>query len=198
LPRRMTIDGKREHSFHAAVQEDYMKIAWKDARQLFDFGGFIDLETGEYIFSKWRYDSLRQLAMQFQDCEVPSIFPVKDYTVDDYKRFACEKDRYLRIADFNSTAILREAALHIGISEEQLSGMGFNNEDTNNIMFPVLEEAIFDHHILTCEDSLVVKNNLFEFVRSNHMYVRLMSEYSRLWKDLMKNWLTEHGIDPDF
>ena len=98
-----------------------MKITWADASALFTFGGYIDLITGEIILSKWRYDMLRELDQQFQDSKILSVVPVKDYTDDDYRRFAHEKNRYLRVADFNSCAILRAAALHIGITEEQLS-----------------------------------------------------------------------------
>ena len=76
--------------------------------------------------------------------------------------------------------------------------MGFNNDGTKDIEFSVLEEAIFDRHILVREDGYAAKQNLYEYVRSNHMYVHLMSEYSRLWKEHMKDWLTEHGIDAEF
>ena len=159
-----------------------MKIDQRDATWLFNYGGYFDTQTGEYILCDYL---LKKFQEKFPEMPTP-----------DYEKMKSMPERYLEAPAVNSMHIIRYAALELGFSVETLRKMGLTDEECRDAFLSMEETRKRRTPGYDCAQYDVIHDfNEYMFdTKQADVYFNKREEYCHR---LMRDWLKAHGIDMD-
>lgn len=176
-----------------------MNVRMIDAISFFEKGGFIDLQTGQYILPKnfkERMDRLRlgidsssakQIALQNA---LGTILELSEYE-------AIEKDdgRYI-----TAPPVIRPSGVHcaaaekLGLSRDHLIAFGFRQNDCWNFFYPCKVDENLSGNIIAPEDE-DASAHLDEYMRQHGLYPAYIKMCIAIRHDIMRDWLLKHGVE---
>ena len=156
-----------------------MELKLIDALDVLGMGGYIDLQSMEYIHPQW-YNQ------EFES--------EKGLTKEDYQRFAKTPERYLKPPLVKSTTLACLTALQMGVSCDELAEMGFNKEEYWEILRfdrPLEKEDTYE-----CTDAeLNARKALDNYMRSIGKYQTFLMKKSEIFQTIAQKWFEEQGIE---
>ena len=157
-----------------------MRFALIDVLDVFDFGGYLDLRTGQHIYPKWYSDE---------------FFPELKLTSEDYQFFASHPERFLTTPVMRMSASVCRAAMAMGnITREQLMEIGFNQPEQWEPFYR--EPQTVEGTVPQCTDEeWEASKRVDDYMRKHGVYIDYIIMKSKLTIQLVKDWLTQHGIE---
>ena len=160
-------------------EEVCMKLKLIDALDVMGMGGYIDLQTMEYIHPQWytrKFEKERGL------------------TSEDYERFSKTPERYLKPPLLRGTPLACMTALQMGVPRDKLVEMGFCKEDFGEIFCydrPLEKEDAYE-----CTDAeRRARKALDNYMRSTGKYFAFLTKKSENTQAIVRKWFEEQGIE---
>ena len=156
-----------------------MKLKLIDALDVLGMGGYIDLQTMEYIHPQWYTQKFEK---------------ERGLTNEDYERFSKTPERYLKPPLLRSTPLACLTALQMGVPRDKLMEMGFNKEECWEIFCsdrPVEKEDAYE-----CTDAEIsARKALDNYMRSTGKYLAFLTKKRENAQAIARKWFGEQGIE---
>lgn len=176
-----------------------MNVRMVDAINFFDKGGFIDLQTGQYILPKYfreRFDHLildNNLSFEKQLAWQEAFGTIVE--LSDYEYIERDSKRYI-----SAPPVIRPSGIHcaaakkLGLTREYLSTLGFTHNDCWDFFYPCKMDENLSCDILRTEDENA-SERLTEYMRQHDLYSNYIKTCIAVRHEIIRDWLMQRGIE---
>ena len=156
-----------------------MKLRLINALDVLGMGGYIDLQTMEYIHPQWYTQKSEK---------------ERGLTSKDYRRFAEMPERYLKPPLLRSTPLACLTALQMGVPLDKLLEMGFNKEEYWEILCfdrPLEKDDAYER----TDAERNARKALDDHMRSRGEYLAFLTKKSENAQAIARKWFERQGIE---
>lgn len=157
-----------------------MAIRLIDAMDSMSNGGYIDLLQDRYIPPKWFSEQ----------CEENNT----GFVAEDYNEFENNPDRYLKPPIVRGTAIWGITAMRMGVTQEQLSRIGMDQDEYWDI-FRSRQTGDNEHFCYrkTQAEKDVIKS-IERFMWTHERYNEFMIKKNEILCEIVADWMQKHEV----